>query len=218
MVTRKTSVVKEPTIRKAEAKATVPPAAKSPQTMLSHLNKLSFGTDKVLNSFALLIDDVSDDTAKEIIQWLIESNFSEEPPDILNLIICSPGGTLASAFAIIDVMGSSHIPIRTVGLGQIASAGLMIFMAGTKGQRVLTPNTSIMSHAWSGGSLGKAHELFAIGKEFELTNERMINHYIKHTGLKKADVLKYLLPPSDVYLSSDEAKKLGLCDAVATLA
>lgn len=191
---------------------------KSPQLMLSHLNKMGFGSDKVLNSFALLMSDIDDDSAKEIIQWIIESNFSEDPPDILNLLVCSPGGTLSAAFAIIDVMKSSHIPIRTIGVGQIASAGLMIFMAGTKGQRVLTPNTSIMSHAWSGGSLGKAHELFAIGKEFELTNERMINHYIKHTGLKKADILKYLLPPQDVYLSADEAKKLGLCDVISSLA
>lgn len=192
--------------------------SKSPQMMLSGLNKMAFGSDKVLNSFALLMDEVCDDSAKEIIQWIIEANFSEENPDILNLIICSPGGTLSSAFAIIDVMQSSHIPIRTIGLGQIASAGLMIFMAGTKGMRVLTPNTSIMSHAWSGGSLGKSHELFAIGKEFGLTNQRMINHYIKHTGLKKADVLKHLLPPQDVYLSAEEAKKLGLCDIISNLA
>jgi ATP-dependent Clp protease protease subunit len=193
------------------------PKASAAKMMLSNLNKLSMGNDKVLNSFALLIDDVSDDSAKEIIQWLIESNFSEDPPDILNLIICSPGGTLSAAFAIIDVMNSSHIPIRTIGLGQIASAGLMLFMAGTKGHRVLTPNTSIMSHAWSGGSLGKSHELFAIGKEFELTNMRMVNHYIKHTGLKEKEVLQYLLPPQDVYLSADEAKKLGLCDVVSNL-
>lgn len=195
----------------------ISPKAKSPKMMLSHLNKMNLGSDKVLNSFALLMSDIDDDSAKEIIQWIIESNFSEENPDILNLIICSPGGTLSSAFAIIDVMKSSHIPIRTIGLGQIASAGLMIFMSGTKGMRVLTPNTSIMSHAWSGGSLGKSHELFAIGKEFGLTNQRMISHYIKHTGLKEKDVLKYLLPPQDVYLDADEALKLGLCDGIANL-
>lgn len=192
--------------------------AKSPgQLMLSHLNKTTFGSDKILNSFALLMDEIDDDSAKEIIQWIIEANFSEENPDVLNLIICSPGGALSSAFAIIDVMRSSHIPIRTIGLGQIASAGLMIFMAGTKGCRVLTPNTSIMSHAWSGGSLGKSHELFAAGKEFVLTNQRMIGHYMKHTGLKEKDVLKYLLPPQDVYISADEALNLGLCDVVANL-
>lgn len=193
------------------------PCAKTPQMMLSGLNKLAFGTDKVLNSFALLISDIEDDSAKEIIQWIIESNFSEDTPEVLNLIISSAGGALSAAFAIIDVMQSSHIPIRTIGLGQIASAGLMIFMAGTKGQRILTPNTSIMSHAWSGGSIGKAHELFSIGKEFVLTQERMVAHYMKHTGLKEKDVLQYLLPPQDVYLSADEALKLKLCDRIANL-
>lgn len=205
---KKTIREKEPVVK----------SAKTPgQIMLSQVNKATFGSDKVLNSFALLMDEIDDNSAKEIIQWIIESNFSEDNPDVLNLIICSPGGALSSAFAIIDVMRSSHIPIRTIGLGQIASAGLMIFMAGNKGMRVLTPNTSIMSHAWSGGSLGKSHELFAAGKEFVLTNQRMIQHYTRHTGLKEKDVLKYLLPPQDVYISADEALQLGLCDVVANL-
>jgi ATP-dependent Clp protease protease subunit len=194
---------------------TMKPRAKTPQVMLSALNKMSFGSDKVMNSFALLIDEIDSDSAKEIVQWILESNFSEETPDILNLIICSPGGELASAFAIIDIMKSSHIPIRTVGLGQIASAGLMIFLAGN--ERILTPNTSIMSHQFSGGSIGKEHELFSIVKEFDLTRQKMIRHYTKHTGLKESDVMKYLLPPQDVYLSAEEALKLKLCDRIANL-
>jgi ATP-dependent Clp protease protease subunit len=196
---------------------TMRPRAKTPQVMLSALNKMSFGSDKVMNGFALLMNDIDEDAAKEIVTWIIESNFSEERPDVLNLIICSPGGELASAFAIIDVMKSSHIPIRTIGLGQIASAGLMCFMAGSKGMRVLTPNTSIMSHAWSGGSIGKVGELFAVGKEFELTQQRMISHYVRHTGLKEKDVLTYLLPPHDVYLSAEEALELKLCDKIVDL-
>jgi ATP-dependent Clp protease protease subunit len=191
--------------------------AKSPKLMMSQLNKLQLGNDKVLNSFAMLIDDVSEDSAKEIIQWILEANFSEETPDVLNFIICSPGGELSPTFAIIDVMKSSHIPIRTIGLGQIASAGLMIFLAGTKGMRTLTPNTSIMSHQFSGGSIGKEHELFSIVKEFDLTRNKMINHYVKYTGMKEKDVMKYLLPATDVYLTAEEAKKCGICDRIALL-
>jgi ATP-dependent Clp protease protease subunit len=93
----------------------------------------------------------------------------------------------------------------------------MIFMTGTKGQRILTPNTSIMSHSWSGGNIGKADELFAHGKEFVLTQDRMIGHYVKFTGLSEKNVRKWLLPPHDVFLSADEAQKVGLCDRVANL-
>ena len=89
-----------------------------------------------------------------------------------------------------------------------------MFITGTKGRRILTPNTSILSHQYSWGSVGKEHELFARVKELELTTERMINHYKKCTGLKETDIRKYLLPPHDVWLGAKEAKKLGLCDKV----
>jgi ATP-dependent Clp protease protease subunit len=150
---------------------------------------------------------------------VIEANFCdpEERPDILNLLINSQGGSLTDAFAIIDVMKSSHLPIRTVGLGQIASAALMIFMAGTKGHRVLTPNTSILSHRWSGGGIGKSHELFAISKEFDLTSDRMFHHYKECTGLTDTVIKKYLLPPEDVYLTSEEALRHKICDKIALL-
>lgn len=186
--------------------------------MLQKLNDKLFGRrEDVLNSFALLFEPITTDAAKEIVQWIIEANFQEKQPDILNLAICSPGGDLSAAFAIIDVMRSSTVPIRTIGLGEIASAGLMIFLTGTKGERILTPNTSIMSHQFSGGNAGKYHELFAAGKEFVLTQERMIEHYHKTTGLKEKDITKYLLPTSDVYLSAQEAFKLKICDRVANL-
>ena len=163
-------------------------------------NLLSTGKKDSLNSFCMLFGEVNTEMSQQVIQFIIESNFSENKPDMLNLIINSEGGSLADAFAIIDVMRSSVIPIRTIGLGQIASAGLMLFLAGNRGQRILTPNTSIMSHAWSGGSIGKSHELFAIGKEFDLTNKRMYDHYVKCTGMKEVDVKKHLLPESDVWL------------------
>jgi ATP-dependent Clp protease protease subunit len=129
-------------------------------------------------------------------------------------MICSEGGELAPAFALIDVMKNSKIPIKTVGLGQIASCGLLIFLSGTPGRRVLTPNTSILSHQFSWGSEGKAHELFATVKEFELIQHRMINLYKSSTNLDEETIKKVLLPAQDVYLSAEEALSYGICDHI----
>jgi ATP-dependent Clp protease protease subunit len=163
------------------------------------------------------MEEVTLNTCKQAVEWILEANFAEETPEMLNLIITSPGGDLNAAFALVDVMRGSSIPIRTVGLGQVASAGLMIFIAGTNGQRILTPNTSILSHQYSWGAFGKEHELFAQIKEFDLTTKRMVSHYKKCTGLKEEQIREYLLPPQDIWLSSAEAKKLGLCDDVKDL-
>ena len=132
-------------------------------------------------------------------------------------MVCSEGGSVEDAFALIDVMKSSAIPIKTVGLGCIASSGLMIFLAGTKGRRYLTPNTSIMSHQYSHFSDGKHHELFAITKEFSLIQKRMLMHYRESTGLDEATIMTKLLPASDMYLSADEALELHICDAISDL-
>ena len=129
-------------------------------------------------------------------------------------MINSPGGEVHSAFALIDMMKGSKIPVRTVGLGMIASCGLLTFMSGEKGHRILTPNTSILSHQYSWGSYGKEHELFARVREFELSTERMIEHYKKCTGMDEAGIRKYLLPAKDVWLSAEEAVRYGIADEI----
>ena len=155
-------------------------------------------------------------TTTPVINTIIEKNLlpNSQRPKELTLVINSPGGQVHSAFALIDTMKGSAIPVKTVGLGMIASCGLLTFMSGTKGRRVLTPNTSILSHQYSWGSGGKEHELFARVREFELSTERMINHYKKCTGLSEKKVRDILLPPEDRWLSAKEAVRYGIADKI----
>ena len=164
----------------------------------------------------LLMGPVNTDSIKPIIEWILHENLVKKKKNKeLLLIICSEGGALEDAFALIDVMRTSKIAIKTVGLGVIASAALMIFIAGAPGRRVLTPNTSILSHQFSAGHSGKAHELFATVKEFELAQQRMLELYRDCTGLDERKIREVLLPAQDVYLSAEEALKHRICDHVA---
>ena len=172
-------------------------------------------TELFLRGQHIFMEDVTQESMKPLINWIIAENFNKEKKkEELTLGICSRGGDLNACFALVDIMKGSKIPIRTIGMGMIASCGLVIFISGTKGKRVLTPNTSILSHQYSWGAYGKEHELFATVKEYDLTTQRMISHYNKCTGLSEKDIRKYLLPPHDVWLSAKEAKKLGLCDSI----
>ena len=165
----------------------------------------------------LLMDEISDSTCKDVIQFIISKNLTKPYPKYLQLIINSGGGDLQTAFAVIDTMKGSAIPVHTVGLGCVASAAVLIFIAGEKGKRTLTPNTSILSHQYSWGTYGKEHELIATTKEYELTTQRMLKHYKKCTGLTEKKIREHLLPPQDVWLSAQQAKKLGLCDSIKTV-
>ena len=184
-----------------------PPGQPGPEALVPTMQLL-------MNGVVMFMGDVTVESMKPLIDWILAENYAEKKKKELTLGICSRGGDLNACFALVDVMKGSKIPIKTVGLGMIASCGLLMFITGQKGRRVLTPNTSILSHQYSWGSIGKEHELFARVRELELTTERMINHYKKCTGLKEADIRKYLLPPHDVWLGAKEAKKLGLCDKV----
>ena len=168
-----------------------------------------------LRGHHVFMSDVTQESMKPLIDWIIAENFNRhQKKRELTLGICSPGGDLNACFALVDVMKGSKIPIRTIGMGMKASCGLLMFISGEKGRRILTPNTSILSHQYSWGTYGKEHELFAQVTEYDLTTERIVNHYKKCTGLSEKDIRKYLLPPHDVWLSAKEAKKLGLCDKI----
>ena len=157
---------------------------------------------------------IDSESCKPAIEWILKNELYEEPWAELKLFVNSPGGSLSDAFALIDVMRGATCKISTVGIGEISSAGLLIFMSGTKGNRILTPNTAILSHQYSWGSHGKEHELFAAQKGFDLTTKMMISHYKKCTGLTEKKIREVLLPPEDKWLSAKEALALGICDEV----
>lgn len=187
-------------------------AASLEETSTSHSQELAD------SGMYVLMGEIDADSIKPVIEWILYENFvSKKKKKELLLMVCSEGGELATAFALIDVMRSSVIPVKTVGLGEIGSAGLLIFLAGNPGRRILTPNTSILSHQFSWGSDGKAHELFATIKEFELTHKRMVEHYKMCTGLDEEQIRTVLLPPHDVYLTAEEALALNICDAISEL-
>lgn len=170
------------------------------------------------NGMMVLMGEIENESVQPIIEWILhENHVRKKKHKELLLMICSEGGDLSCAFALIDVMQSSAIPVKTVGLGQIGSAGLCIFIAGAPGRRILTPNTSILSHQFSWESSGKVHELFATVREFELTQQRMVGLYKVCTGLDDDTIQKVLLPSSDVYLSATEAMKYKICDHVSVI-
>lgn len=157
-------------------------------------------------------------STKDVITWILDSNFQQTNRfENLTLMITSYGGDMFAAFSLIDVMRGSKIPVHTIGLGIIASAGLMTFIAGEPGHRLITPNTSILSHQWAAGTWGKEHELIATRRQFELTTNRMISHYKKCTKLSEKIIREKLLPPQDVWLSAEEAKEYNLVDHVKML-
>ena len=128
------------------------------------------------------------------------------------MYINSGGGSLNDALGLIDIMKQSKYPIRTIGIGTIASAAFLIFSSGTKGQRYIAKNTSIMCHQFTDGIEGKHHEIKSRFKEIELSSARMINVLKDNTNLDTKTIKSKLLNPTDVWLTAEEMIDYGIAD------
>jgi ATP-dependent Clp protease protease subunit len=153
-------------------------------------------------------------TAQSVCQEIIRINI-EHSADFVQMIVNSVGGHVSAGFAIIDMMEWSRLPVYTTGVGMVASMGLAIFMAGEKGQRVLTPRTSVLSHRFSGMIAGHYSDLIARRKEEDFLHERLIRHYMEHTSLKTPEeVESVLLRDVDAWLTPEEAMEYGIADRI----
>lgn len=165
------------------------------------------------NHIHFLYGDIDEDNVMNAIYWITYENLL--PGDYpLTLYINSDGGSLQDAFALIDVIKKSNKPVITIGLGSVCSSGFMIFAAGARGNRYISPNASIMCHQYSDSTIGKYHDIRASAKEHELINRRMVNLLTEVTGLTASVVKRRLLPASDVYLTAEELIELGVADHI----
>lgn len=169
---------------------------------------------KIHDGILYLFGEVSISSSQDLIKEIININQKREV-DFIQLLINSPGGTSAGGWALIDIMRWSRIPIYTTGLGMLASMGLMVFMAGSKGRRVLTPRTSILSHRYGHVKAGSHSDLIAWRKEEDLEYNRLISHYLEFSTLKdRKEVEERLLRESDTWLSAEEALQFGIADRI----
>lgn len=166
------------------------------------------------NGILVLSGEITQESVKPVIEWILRAPFYDNPPPFLKLIINSEGGELSAALGLIDIMKGSKKKIHTIGIGEISSCGLLIFMAGEKGHRTLTPNTVVLSHQFSWIVEGKEHELIASQQATKAISEIMIRHYRRCTNLSLKKIKSLLLSPSDVYLSAETALEYGICDTV----
>lgn len=153
---------------------------------------------------------ISERVGTEIIEYNLGGKVEH-----IQMIINSPGGSCPGGFALIDLMEWSRIPIYTVGVGLIASMGLLVFMTGWKGRRIITPRTSILSHRFFALNIGNHSQLLASRKEQDLEHERIVDHYLRYSKLEtKEELEKILLRDVDTWLTPEEAIQFGLADSV----
>jgi len=152
-----------------------------------------------------------------MVQWIVMMNIVDNPPPELTILINSEGGDLCGGMAIVEAITASKIPIKTVGIGQIQSAGLLIFMAGAKGRRVITPSCMTLTHNFNTVSEGSYTELKSLQSEYDRLDRMIMQHYIKHTGLDEKIIRKFLVTDHDIYLAPEQVVQYNMADRIGPI-
>jgi ATP-dependent Clp protease protease subunit len=137
---------------------------------------------------------------------------SENPKKDIAFYINSPGGMVSAGLAVYDTMLYVRPDVSTVCVGQAASAGSLLLMAGAAGKRHALPNAKIMVHQPSGGFQGQATDIEIHAKEILSTRARLNEIYVKHTG-QDLKIVEGAMD-RDTFMNPEEAMKFGLIDSV----
>ena len=150
-------------------------------------------------------------TANEVCAQLILLE-AEDPEKDISLYINSPGGSVTDGLAIYDTMQYVRPAVSTICIGQAASMGALLLLAGAKGKRQALPNARIMIHQPMGGTQGQATDIEIQAKEILRMKAKLNEIISKHTGQSLERVEKDT--DRDYFMGSSEARAYGIVDEV----
>jgi len=153
--------------------------------------------------------EIEDDIHKYFDLLNILKTANEE--DTIIIYINSEGGSLRMAIQIVNSMMASRAKVITSLDGDAHSAATMIFMAGS--EYVINPNCSFMIHNYSGGFIGKGHEVRTrIDHVNDYVGKMMKSYYEKILTEKE---IEDVIDGRDIWMDSEELiRRLDMSEAI----
>ncbi len=156
-------------------------------------------------------DTVDDGVANTIIAQLLFLESQDKEKDI-KLYINSPGGSVTAGLAIYDTIQYIKPDVSTICVGLAASMSATLLAAGTKGKRLVLPNSEILIHQVMGGAEGQAIDIKIRAERILRIKDRLNEILAKHTGQPLAKIEKDT--DRDYFMTADEALKYGIVDKI----
>lgn len=126
-----------------------------------------------------------------------------EDYNTVTLHINNGGGSVDSAFMIVDAIKNSEACVEAKVSGTVASAATIITLACYK--IVTTKYLSFMVHNYSTGMQGKGHEL----KAYQHFTDRELNRAFKevYAGFLTDEEMEKVIEGSDIWLNEEEVQE-----------
>jgi ATP-dependent protease ClpP protease subunit len=129
-------------------------------------------------------------------------------PDPIYLHINSYGGSVFAAYAAIDFIKQSAIPVHTIVEGATASAGTLMSVVGKK--RYIRPHAVMLIHqlsSWLGGKMTEIEDSFQNLEQMMAVIKGVYTEHSKLSGEELDNFLKH-----DLWWHADKCMEHGLVD------
>lgn len=156
--------------------------------------------------------DVNEQSISSVMAQMLHLASQNHKP--IHLVISTYGGSVDEMFTLYDTIKFLPCPVHTIALGKVMSAGVLLLASGEKGKRMIGRSARIMMHPISGGAAGNIFEIMNDVEESKRLQEQMAAAISKETKLSKEEIEKIMKRGHDVYLSPQEAIKMGIVDKI----
>ncbi len=167
--------------------------------------------DRLLKTRTVLISgEINKDRADEFArQMLVLDSESSEP---IYVYINSPGGDVDSGFAIYDMIRFVNSPVTVIGMGLVASAAALIFLAVPRERRLGLPDSSYLIHQPLSQLKGVAIDVAIYADKIEALRHRLDQVIAEATGKDVAAVEKDT--ERDCWMTAPEALEYGILSRI----
>jgi len=150
---------------------------------------------------------------KDILQTPAEEDVEIDP---IEFYVSTFGGQASEMFAVYDVMRMvrENVPVMTVGLGKVMSAGVLLLASGTKGLRKIGKHCRVMIHGVNSGHSGYIADMENEFNETKLTQKQYVAALAAETDMTPAYIRKLMSKKTNVYLDAQQAVDLGIADII----
>ncbi len=164
-----------------------------------------------------LFGDVEEDNIMGAISGIL-SFIKRDKTKPIEIIINTYGGSVHEMFGLYDVITyakSIGVPIYTLGLGKVMSAGILLLCSGTKGRRVVGAHTRLMFHGGSQGCEGTVQDMQNEAKEAKQLEDLANNRVFENSKMTKKQIESICNANiSNTYINPEQAIKYGLVDQI----
>ena len=154
--------------------------------------------DRILSIY--MRDTIDEPCVYNEVCYMLEN---AKPGSEVKLYLNTPGGVVDTAFMLADVIRRSKAKIVAHLAGTVASAGTLIIMACD--DIIVAPFTSLMIHNYSGGAVGKGHEL----KARQAFVDKQLNEAFKafYLGFLTEEEMTQVIDGTDFWMGADEIQE-----------